>query len=116
MKIGRLVPTLHGIAEDHGLALFRRRYTRCDCDGWDEFWDEVDEGKNPTGLTLTGRSHHRRQCPKHHLSEPESGIGDEVAQVHQELCNIAFGPDINTMLSSPLSRVAKVQQRRQRSR
>lgn len=56
---------LFGIAEDHGLALFRRRYVRCKCDGWDEFWDQVDEGKNLTGLTLPGRVHHRRACPKY---------------------------------------------------
>lgn len=59
---------LRGIAEDHGLALFQRRYTRCDCNGWDAFWDQVDEGKNLTGLTLPGDSNHRRECPKRHLS------------------------------------------------
>lgn len=66
-------PSLCGIAEVHGLTLFKRRYDRCDCDGWDEFWDQVDEAKNFTGLTLSGRSHHRRSCAKHHMAGGADG-------------------------------------------
>jgi hypothetical protein len=64
-------PFLRGIGDVHGLALFQRRYERCTCKGWEEFWDHVDEGKNLTVLILKGRSHHLRRCPHNPNANPD---------------------------------------------
>lgn len=53
---------------------FTVRYEHCVCQGWDEFYDGIqaprrgfngqllNEKPRPNGLTLKGRSNHRRNC------------------------------------------------------
>ena len=65
------------LQEDLGILHFVRKYTHCeDCKGWDERYEGVqaprrnfngsvmDTDTIPTGVTLRGRTNHRRTCKR----------------------------------------------------
>lgn len=62
---------------DDEIEHFLRRYEHCpECKGWDEFYDNIQTPRRsmngtileteprPTGLTVKGRSNHRRACTR----------------------------------------------------